>query len=142
MQNILINGQATSQIDVRDRGFQYGDGVFETIAYKNGQLQFWQAHMQRLHEACERLSLPKITAQQWLDDIAALQPRADAVIKLTLSRGVSGRGYAYSQSEQNPLRVCALYPWPDYPQQNQQGINAIFVKLRCQSMQHWRASSI
>jgi len=128
MQNILINGQATSQIDVRDRGFQYGDGVFETIACRNGQLQFWQAHMQRLEDACERLNLPVIPAQQWLDDIAALQPRGDAVIKLTLSRGVSGRGYAYSDSEQQPLRVCALYPWPDYPQQNQQGISAMICK--------------
>lgn len=128
MQNILINGQAGSQIDVRDRGFQYGDGVFETIACRDGQLQFWQAHMLRLDNACERLNLPKIPAQQWLDDIAALQPQGDAVIKLILSRGVSGRGYAYSDSEQPPLRVSALYPWPDYPQQNQQGINAIICK--------------
>lgn len=128
MENILINGQATSQIDVRDRGFQYGDGVFETIAYRNGQLQFWHAHMRRLDEACERLNLPKISAQQWLHDIAALRPQGDAVIKLTLSRGVSGRGYAYNDSEQDPLRVCALYPWPDYPQQNQQGVNAIICK--------------
>lgn len=128
MQNILINGQAASQIDVRDRGFQYGDGVFETIACKNGQLEFWQAHMQRLADACERLNLPAVPAQQWLDDIAALQPQGEAVIKLILTRGVSGRGYAYSDSEQQPLRVCALYPWPDYPQQNQQGINAIICK--------------
>ncbi len=128
MENILINGQAASQIDVRDRGFQYGDGVFETIAYRNGQLQFWQAHMRRLDEACKRLNLPTIAVQQWLHDIAALQPQGDAVIKLTLSRGVSGRGYAYSDSEQDPLRVCALYPWPDYPQQNQQGIRAIMCK--------------
>jgi len=128
MQNILINGQAASQIDVRDRGFQYGDGVFETIACKNGQLEFWQAHMQRLADACERLNLPAVPAQQWLDDIVALQPQGEAVIKLILTRGVSGRGYAYSDSEQQPLRVCALYPWPDYPQQNQQGINAIICK--------------
>ncbi|HEY9200803.1 MAG TPA: aminodeoxychorismate lyase [Gammaproteobacteria bacterium] len=128
MQNILINGQAASQIDVRDRGFQYGDGVFETIACKNGQLEFWQAHMQRLADACERLNLPAVPAQQWLDDIAALQPQGEAVIKLILTRGVSGRGYAYSDSEQQPLRVCALYPWPDYPPQNQQGINAIICK--------------
>lgn len=128
MQNILINGQPASQIDVRDRGFQYGDGVFETIACRNGQLQFWQAHMQRLQDACERLNLPVIPAQQWLDDIAALQPRGDVVIKLIQSRGVSGRGYAYSDSEQQPVRVCALYPWPDYPQQNQQGIRVMICK--------------
>jgi 4-amino-4-deoxychorismate lyase len=128
MQNILINGQPVSQIDVRDRGFQYGDGVFETIACRNGQLQFWQAHMQRLQDACERLNLPVIPAQQWLDDIAALQPRGDVVIKLIQSRGVSGRGYAYSDSEQQPVRVCALYPWPDYPQQNQQGIRVMICK--------------
>lgn len=128
MQNILINGQAASQIDVRDRGFQYGDGVFETIACRNGQLQFWQAHMQRLQGACERLNLPVIPEQQWLDDIASLQPRGDAVIKLILSRGVSGRGYAYSDSEQQPVRVCAVYPWPDYPQQNQQGIRVMICK--------------
>jgi len=41
---------------------------------------------------------------------------------------VSGRGYAYSDNEQQPLRVCSLYPWPDYPQQNQQGIRVMICK--------------
>ena len=47
---VLINGQLNSNIAASDRGLQYGDGLFETIAVKDGQCQHWLAHMQRLLE--------------------------------------------------------------------------------------------
>ena len=127
MSSFLINGHAGSNIDVGDRGFQYGDGVFETIAYCNHKLQLWDEHMQRLQQACKRLSLSCIEESVWLDDIKKLQPENNSVIKLIISRGVSGRGYAYTSGD-SVTRVAAVYAWPNYTQQNAQGITAVFCQ--------------
>ncbi len=53
----LVNGQPASFIDVWDRGLAYGDGVFETIAVNQGQVQLWQAHQQRLISGLLRLGI-------------------------------------------------------------------------------------
>jgi len=127
MNKILINGTEQAFIDVRDRGFQYGDGLFETIAYKNNKLQFWDEHLTRLQNGCQRLSLNAVDESVWLADIKKLQLNDDAVVKLMLSRGVSGRGYAYAE-ENSVTRVTASYAMPDYPQSNVQGIKAIICE--------------
>ncbi|MFW2373240.1 MAG: aminodeoxychorismate lyase [Gammaproteobacteria bacterium] len=118
----ILNGKTTDSISLLDRGLHYGDGLFETIAYDSGKLWLWPQHIQRLQTGAERLGLGKIPEQQWLDDIKLLnfeQPRA--VIKLIHTRGTGGRGYYASES--TPSRIVAAYPWPAYPQSNQQGVS-------------------
>jgi len=127
MNKVLVNGNEQISIDVRDRGFQYGDGLFETIAYRNNQLQLWDEHMQRLRRGCKRLSLSYVDESVWLDDIEKCQLGNEAVIKLSISRGVSGRGYAYTTGD-SVTRVTASFAMPVYPEKNQQGITAIICK--------------
>lgn len=38
-----------------NRAFRYGDGLFETIIFKNKELQFWNLHLERLKKGCEIL---------------------------------------------------------------------------------------
>ena len=125
--NILINGQSADSISVLDRGLQYGDGLFETMAVIDGACPFWNAHMQRLQQGCERLQLP-------VPESSLLQAEADvlvrhekrAVLKLILSRGEGGRGYRYPDPVQ-PSRIFMRHPWPDYPQQNRrEGVQVRF----------------
>lgn len=125
--NILINGQSADSISVLDRGLQYGDGLFETMAVIDGACPFWNAHMQRLQQSCERLQLP-------VPESSLLQAEADvlvrhekrAVLKLILSRGEGGRGYRYPDPIQ-PSRIFMRHPWPDYPQQNRrEGVQVRF----------------
>ena len=127
MNMILVNGIEETNINVLDRGFQYGDGLFETIAFKNNKLQLWDEHMQRLRYGCERLSLDTVDESLWLEDIDKCQLSEDTVIKLSVSRGVSGRGYAYSQGD-SVTRVTASFSMPGYPEVNWQGINATLCR--------------
>ena len=62
-ENILINGKAEDLISSQDRGLQYGDGVFETIAVSKNQFHCWDEHITRLNQGCERLvlSTPDVT---------------------------------------------------------------------------------
>lgn len=90
-----IDGKPTRHLDVEDRGFQYGDGLFETIAIRRHQPRFLAEHLDRLYTGCTRLGIR-------LPDRAHLAGRlrtagADldcGVLKLVVSRGAGRRGYA------------------------------------------------
>lgn len=115
---MLINGAATAQLDARDRGLHYGDGVFTTARIARGDVLLWERHVARLQENCARLAIPAPAAavlQAEMQRIGAGVERG--VIKVMVTRGVGGRGYAPLQEAQ-PTRLVALHPWPDYPQTN------------------------
>jgi 4-amino-4-deoxychorismate lyase len=112
---ILINGQQGSQLTVSDRGFQYGDGLFETVEVLNGRLIFIDRHLQRLVSGCEKLLLPVPDKQGLLSEALTLsQNTPHAVLKILLTRGSGGRGYKMPMPAQ-PTRVLSLHPFPDYP---------------------------
>lgn len=57
MSNWFADGHPLSAIDPGDRSVQYGDGLFETIAIRNGAARLWERHVARLQTGCERLGL-------------------------------------------------------------------------------------
>jgi len=122
----LINGVSSNQISVLDRGFQYGDGVFETIALQKGQLLFWDEHLKRLISGCKRLGLPVPDKHLLQHEAQILSAGVDkAVIKITISRGVGGRGYQ-SPDPINITRVVSLRGVRNYPKENWLvGVNVI-----------------
>ena len=115
---ILINGEAEDRIIIADRGLQYGDGLFETIAFRNGIAEFIDAHLQRLLLGCKRLNIPfnQIELlQQELDTVYQSLNGPSAVIKIIITRGVGGRGYK-SDNSIEPTRIISTHPLPNYPQ--------------------------
>ena len=111
---LLVNGKqpanASQAIAVDDRGFQYGDGLFETLLLANGQVRFIDDHLQRLLAGCERLGIPAPDRQTLLAEIAQVSAAASSgVVKIIVTRGASGRGYRPASSAA-ANRVVALYP--------------------------------
>jgi 4-amino-4-deoxychorismate lyase len=108
---------------VTDRGLQYGDGVFETLAFRQGKLEFLEAHLARLKLGCERLRLPFNDLDNLKLELATLcaQTAEDSVIKIMITRGSGGRGYKVPH-EAEPLRIISSHPFPEYPDSCQQGI--------------------
>ena len=51
-----INGVAGRCVDYRDRGLQYGDGLFETMRVRRGRVRLLEFHLERLFEGCRRMS--------------------------------------------------------------------------------------
>jgi branched-subunit amino acid aminotransferase/4-amino-4-deoxychorismate lyase len=49
------NTQHTATQTETSRACLYGDGLFETIAFRQGQVQFWQDHWQRLQEVKDEI---------------------------------------------------------------------------------------
>ncbi|ESS68477.1 aminodeoxychorismate lyase PabC [Methyloglobulus morosus KoM1] len=128
---ILINGIASDCISVNDRGFQYGDGLFETIEVIDGQPIFLQQHLLRLSKGCSKLIIPSPDINQLADEIRAVCKQAKlAVLKIIVTRGSGGRGYRQPEAIQ-PTCVLSLHPFPDYPKTYaEQGINARFCDTR------------
>ena len=55
--NTWINGRSRTLIDHRDRGLQYGDGVFETMRVRRRRVRLLDFHLDRLFEGCRRLKI-------------------------------------------------------------------------------------
>ena len=111
---IQINGKETGDISVLDRGLQYGDGVFETIAVCDGAPLLWDQHWQRLHQGCAALAIQTPNQQVIESEIADICSGCGrAVLKLIVTRGNSHRGYR-PVSDEAPNYIVYLLPWPDY----------------------------
>lgn len=50
-------GASMSHIGIGDRGFNYGDGLFETMLVAEGEPVWWDAHYARLHRGCAALRI-------------------------------------------------------------------------------------
>ncbi len=114
---IFVNGVETDQVSVTNRGLQYGDGLFETIAVVDGEPEFWDRHMARLQLGCERLSI--VMPQESLllseaEHIISSDKASRAVLKIIVTRGEGGRGYRPPEAPM-PTRIISLSPWPEYP---------------------------
>lgn len=123
----LINGENKHNIDCSDRGFQYGDGLFETIEICNGTPVFFDHHIQRLIKGCQRLLIPIPDAELLQKEVFDLAKSSEkAVLKIIITRGSGGRGYRQPETIQ-PTRLLSLHPFPEYPESFvKQGVN---VKL-------------
>ncbi len=97
-------------VDVSDRGFALGDGLFETIAIRDGAPRFWRAHADRLLDGCRRLAIPAPPIAELAHELERVRAGASSgTARITVSRGPGPRGYA-PPSEPAPTRVVAFYP--------------------------------
>lgn len=102
MLTIYVNGQYIplnqASIAAEDRGFLLGDGLFETMKAYQGQVFCLRKHWQRLKNAAEYLQIPfNLTCENLQEISQELLMRnhlnkADAVLRLTLTRGKGPRG--------------------------------------------------
>lgn len=122
----LLNGQSADSIDLLDRGLHYGDGLFETIAVINEQPLCWDKHLQRFLSGCARLKLDFNDVELLESEVTSLCKNVDrAVLKITVTSGVGGRGYQRPEAVTRPTRLLAIHPWPEYPDNySTEGIDA------------------
>ena len=127
----LVNGVAVENgaaaIDVRDRGLNYGDGVFETMSLQKGRIHFLEAHLQRLAAGCARLGIefpgdPLLRSE--IDSVTSSQE--NGVVKVVVTRGSGGRGYRPSATAAT-TRVVTLH---DAPAQTGEDIAARWCDMR------------
>ena len=106
-------------LSVFDRGFQLGDGIFETLRARGGVPAELEAHLRRLHRSAAGLDieLPSDIDARLARGIAALLaadgldgPDADASIRITISRGVY-RSRGVLPPNEEALPTVAIQAW-------------------------------
>jgi 4-amino-4-deoxychorismate lyase len=98
------------RVSVSDRGFTYGDGLFETLRIVRGRAPLWPRHAERLRAGCERLRMPPPDTTAVLDEVLRLaEGLDDAVARITFTRGAGMRGYAPPASPR-PTLVVTVSP--------------------------------
>lgn len=112
---VFVGDRRVDALAADDRGTAYGDGLFETLRVHCGQLPWWEAHWARLTRGAERLRLS-------LPDQALVRHEANAllegidtgVLKLIVTRGSGGRGYALPDTTE-PAWILSTHPLPAAP---------------------------
>ena len=110
---MLVDGRATDQVSGRDRGLQYGDGLFETITCREGQPRWLDRHLRRLQHGCVRLGIRFRDEEQLRQEVTALAA-ADAagIVKVIVTRGAGAtRGYR-AAADARPTRIVSRHEWP------------------------------
>ena len=102
-QIVYLNGEflplAEARISVLDRGFIYGDGVYEVIPIYARQPFRMPQHLKRLQYSLDGIRLANPHGEQQWDalvrDLAMKQPFADQALYLQVTRGVAKRDHAF-----------------------------------------------
>lgn len=117
MPSYYYNGDyaTTDSSLIFDRGFTLGDGCFETLLLRNKQAVGLDAHITRLNHGLHILDIP--SPEQLVDIENIIQKlcdhacQTDGVVRITVSRGIGGRGLAYTNT-MHPSLVVTLSPVP------------------------------
>ncbi|HTG44110.1 MAG TPA: aminotransferase class IV [Verrucomicrobiae bacterium] len=85
-------------ISIHDRGFLYGDGLFEAVRIYQGEPFLWNDHIARFQSGCETLLLQSPFSGgeilKLVREVIRRNQLTDAMVRFTLSRGPGPRGYS------------------------------------------------
>lgn len=112
---VFLNGEflplSQARVSVLDRGFIFGDGIYEVIPVYARQMFRIDEHLQRLHNSLDavRITNPYADAQ-WKSTLHSLlerNPGEDASIYLQVTRGVAKRDHAFPADTQPTVFAMA-----------------------------------
>lgn len=129
-----VNGKfvepAKPSLGVQERGFLYGDGLFETMRLRSGQPLYWKEHLARLRNGCAVLgiSFPHEEICTGVREVSALLETG--VLRLTVTRGESsGRGLL-PPCDSTATVVVTGYTGEPYPEESyEKGFSACLISF-------------
>ncbi|WP_407408604.1 D-amino-acid transaminase [Peribacillus sp.] len=141
MGKIIYNGElkdrSAIQIDVEDRGYQFGDGVYEVIRVYNGKLFAADMHLNRLMDSAKliQLKVPFTVAEikERTKELITAENLEYGIVYMQLTRGTSPRNHAFPIGEVDPVFVAYTKDMPYTG--SKPGVKAVTVEdirwLRC-----------
>ncbi|OYD09856.1 D-amino-acid transaminase [Paludifilum halophilum] len=139
---ILYNDRLTERdrihVDIEDRAYQFGDGIYEVIRVYEGRPFCLSEHIQRFERSAEeiRLQLPygRKRLEGFLQELIAKNRLKDGTVYLQASRGAAPRSHPFPDGAR-PVIIAYTQEAPRPLQFLEQGIQATLTKdirwLRC-----------
>jgi D-alanine transaminase len=132
-QTVCLNGEflplEEARVPVLDRGFIFGDGIYEVVPSYGGRLFRWPQHLARLKRslAAIRISNPH-DDDAWtalVTRLIGLHPWPDQFIYLQVTRGVARRDHAFPAQATPTVFAMASELVPVPAAQREGGVAAI-----------------
>lgn len=114
--HLLVNSALTpiqdAKISVAERGFRFGDGLFETIAVHDGKPYQWHFHMDRLKAGLAAIRIDYTLDSLEFDCQKLLDTNkiTDGFLRIYISRGQGGQGYL-PDANATPLIIVETIPY-------------------------------
>lgn len=126
-------------IKLEDRGYQFGDGVYEVIVVYQGRYFALQEHLDRLERSCRELRFTPSYSRREIEEICyTLLEKSgleDAMVYLQWSRGVAPRNHLFPADIKSILTATIRPPKVLAPEMFEKGVKAIIQPderwLRC-----------
>jgi D-alanine transaminase len=107
-----------ARVSVNDRGFQFGDGVYEVIRTYRGKTFHLESHIKRFEKSAGELEIPIPFSREGLkkkiEEAGLRSGYPEAKIYMQLTRGTAERGHAF-QADLTPtflITVLEIHPFP------------------------------
>lgn len=132
-QLVYLNGEYLplneAKVSVLDRGFIFGDGVYEVIPAYGGKALRFEHHMQRLQNSLDaiRISNP-LSNDQWqkiIDKLIAEKGSEDQYIYMHITRGVASRDHRFPDETKPTVFVMSSFLHTVDPDILKQGVHAV-----------------
>jgi D-alanine transaminase len=133
MPNIaVLNGRlmplSRATVSVEDRGYTFGDGVYEVVRVYRGAPFLLREHLERFARSAEAIGLPLSPSparwEQWVRRAMTASGYAEAKIYFSLTRGVAPREHAFPVSPK-PTRLITVRPVAPSSVDPHQGVRVV-----------------
>ena len=107
------------QLSFENRGYKYGDALFETLKVVNGKILFWEDHYFRLMASMRimRIDIPMTFTMEYLEEEVLKTIEANTLtndvarVRLNVDRGEGGK-YRPAKDANINFNICLLYTSP------------------------------
>lgn len=118
-----VNGryvdQRLAEVNIEDRGYQFGDGIYEVVHLHAGRFVDEGLHLDRLERSLAeiRLAMPMTRAalRHVLAEVARRNRVAEGLLYMQVTRGVARREHAFPAAGTPPALVVTVRRIPPFP---------------------------
>ncbi|WP_059171446.1 D-amino-acid transaminase [Bacillus sp. FJAT-27445] len=143
MEYVVLNGEfitrQEAKIDVEDRGYQFGDGVYEVIRVYNGKMFTASEHLERLVSSAEKIGMKLGWTIAELENLftALIEKNGigTGIVYMQVTRGTSPRNHAFPPAGVAQTLVAYTRDMPRPSKNLASGVKTILAEdirwLRC-----------
>ncbi len=119
-----VNGrylpQREASVNIEDRGYQFGDGIYEVVHLYQNRFIDEDLHLARLERSLREIDLPMPMSRQALvhvlHEVARRNRVSEGLLYMQVTRGVARRDHAFPAKPVPPAVVVTIRRVPPYPE--------------------------
>jgi D-alanine transaminase len=118
-----VNGrylpQRQAAVNIEDRGYQFGDGIYEVVHLFGGRFVDAELHLDPLERSLREIRLPlpigRAALERVLAEVARRNRVREGLLYLQVTRGVARRDHPFPEPAPPPALVVTVKRIPPYP---------------------------